>query len=368
MSDADDGGLPEETKGAQEQSNAVNTPENGPWKNSANMWTFQNEDDLKEHVEDVLTGSNSPVMVLLIDNEDLDVPMFPKNKHYWIIDPPTAVARGVYSGEISITHLSHTLVTFLEEGLDISQIKPFGGGEIKLGKYKGAPVWVRDPAIDDSRPDSQTSSTTGKTSGNTIITTTIAKPGTAGVSTESTTDLGLDAFGGAGAAVTPPNAAGAIPKPAEVAELPPCLPDNTGIGSGSVPPKVSAAKAAKDKLIGAVSGAKDQVTSAIGGYSGPGSSVAAGAAGAAGAVAGAAGAVAGAATTTAPTIVSSGAAAGVPSAAESTAPGLVTPNVYIYETITPGFDRYDFNTGKKVYTPDTGPSRNAASQPLTGPQ
>lgn len=38
-------------------------------------------------------------------------------------------------------------------------------------------------------------------------------------------------------------------------------------------------------------------------------------------------------------------------------------NVYIYEQLQPGFDRYDFNTGKKVYTPDNGsPSRNAAGQ------
>ena len=47
-------------------------------------------------------------------------------------------------------------------------------------------------------------------------------------------------------------------------------------------------------------------------------------------------------------------------------------NVYIYEQLQPGFDRYDFNTGKKVYTPDNGlPSRNASGQtsvPSTGPK
>lgn len=31
-------------------------------------------------------------------------------------------------------------------------------------------------------------------------------------------------------------------------------------------------------------------------------------------------------------------------------------NAYVYEPIKPGFDRYDFNSGKKVFTPDTGSS------------
>jgi len=33
-----------------------------------------------------------------------------------------------------------------------------------------------------------------------------------------------------------------------------------------------------------------------------------------------------------------------------------TGNAYVYEPIRPGFDRYDFNLGKKVFTPDTGGS------------
>ena len=41
------------------------------------------------------------------------------------------------------------------------------------------------------------------------------------------------------------------------------------------------------------------------------------------------------------------------------------PNVYVYEPLTPGFDRYDFNSGKKVFTPDSGPSRTAATPPIS---
>jgi hypothetical protein len=63
----------------------------------------------------------------------------------------------------------------------------------------------------------------------------------------------------------------------------------------------------------------------------------------------------------------------------STSPSIVTSSqsadaiadqplgVYVYKPLTPGFDRYDFNTGKKVYTPDNGPSRNAAAQ-ITTPE
>ena len=51
-----------------------------------------------------------------------------------------------------------------------------------------------------------------------------------------------------------------------------------------------------------------------------------------------------------------------PASSGSYRDGPPSGNVYIYEALTPGFDRYDFNSGKKVYTPNSGPSRNAQSQ------
>ncbi len=61
---------------------------------------------------------------------------------------------------------------------------------------------------------------------------------------------------------------------------------------------------------------------------------------------------------TAPTTVTQPPSTPTSSATASTRP----PNVYIYEPLISGFDRYDFNSGKKVYTPDSGPSRNTSSQ------
>lgn len=66
---------------------------------------------------------------------------------------------------------------------------------------------------------------------------------------------------------------------------------------------------------------------------------------------------------TAPTTVTQPPSTPTSSATASTRP----PNVYIYEPLTPGFDRYDFNSGKKVYALDSGPSRNTASQPVVQP-
>lgn len=135
------------------------------------------------------------------------------------------------------------------------------------------PIWVPDPARDDSRPETQTESTTSKNTGNTVKTTTIDKVGAAGVVTQSETipaAVGLDAFGGAGRDIIDVNVGDKL-TPAEVlraagggrgngaAELAqrtadaaainlnnaaattsedPCLPNNTVSGSGANPPKV----------------------------------------------------------------------------------------------------------------------------------
>jgi hypothetical protein len=54
-----------------------------------------------------------------------------------------------------------------------------------------------------------------------------------------------------------------------------------------------------------------------------------------------------------------------PSSSSSATTNQRPPNVYIYEALTPGFDRYDFNSGKKVYTPNTGPSRNTEAKAVS---
>jgi hypothetical protein len=377
MSQEDDSGLPEEAAGKLDQTNAVPVNNTGPWRNSDHMWTFQNYTDLEEYGEEVALAED-PVVVLVIDNEDADLAEYPKNKHYWVIYPLTYDSG---TTTININHLTEYLSIMVEDGVatidEVNGYEPPGGGYIKLGTFQGYPVLARDPAIDDRRPESQTDSTTGATTGTTVTTTTTAKVGAAGVVTESETtpaEVGLDAFGGAGPTVSaadPLDAFGGagptVSGPASAAlatgaqtGTDPCLPQNAGFGSGSTPPasepypdailrQSRAAAAAPASVIAdpldAFGGAGPAVTSAVTGGRGNGAAEAARRR----------------ADATAPTTVTQPTS----SPTSSSTPSARPPNVYIYEPITPGFDRYDFNTGKKVYTPNNGPSRNNSGQTST---
>ena len=283
----DDGGLPEESQGKLEQSNAVLVEATGPWKNSDDMWTFQNISDFDEYAEEIALGQD-PVVVLVIDNVDAELAMYPNNKHYWVIAPLTYDSGTTI---VQTNHLTEYFSILVEEGSATmedfnteSNLDFVGPGRIKINTYQGYPIYIRDPAIDDSRPVSQTGSTTGATTSTTVRTTTTATPGAAGIVTESET----------------------IP-----AEVGPSVVGGRGNGAAEVAARRAAA----------------------------------------------------AATTTAPTTVTQ-----TPSTSTRANQSAATPsssNVYIYEPLTPGFDRYDFNTGKKVYTPDAGPSRNSSAQPVS---
>ena len=55
-----------------------------------------------------------------------------------------------------------------------------------------------------------------------------------------------------------------------------------------------------------------------------------------------------------------------PAAGQATTSTNSSSNVYIYEPLEGGFDRYDFNSGKKVFTPNNGgPSMNASGNTVT---
>lgn len=356
MSEDSDSGLPEESAGKLEQTNSVTVTEAGPWRNSDDMWTFQNYTELEEYGEELALGQD-PVVVLVIDNEDAELAMYPNNKHYWVIYPLTFDSG---STSIYIRHLTEYFSIMLEDGVatmeEINSYEPPGGGFIKLGTYQGYPVLARDPAIDDNRPETQTSSTTGETTGTTVETTTTAKPGAAGVVTESKTtpaEVGLDAFGGAGPTIPSPLDAFGGAGPSVVSGATgkiesggpgPCLPQNTGIGSGAAPPP---SVPYPDAILRqARASAAAPVTSAVAAVTGGRGN------GAAEVARRRADAV------TAPTTVS----APNPAQSSSASSPLRPSSVYIYEPITPGFDRYDFNTGKKVYTPNNGPSRNSSGQ------
>ena len=118
----------------------------------------------------------------------------------------------------------------------------------------------------------------------------------------------------------------------------PCLPDTTGTGSGSVAP---APNDGRTPAAIALAAAK-KAASGIGSID------------------------AAAATVVSPSVVTTrrAAANGTAPAPNNSRP----PNVYIYKAMQTGLDRYDFNTGKKVFTPDTGPSITPiAAVPSTHP-
>ena len=255
-----------------------------------------------------------------------------------------------------------------------------------MPKHQGLRVYVPDPARDDNRPETRSEATTGATTGTTVITTTTAKVGAAGVVTESETvpaEVGLDAFGGAGPAVGAANpldafgGAGPAVGPASAAlatgaqtGTDPCLPNNppvtTASGSGATPPasvpyqdaimrQARAAAAAPASVIpnpdaNDPRGRNQQNTPPV-----QTSSPSGAAANPLDAFGGAGPAV----TTTAPTTVTQ--QSSTPTAGQSTTPTNSSANVYIYEPLEGGFDRYDFNSGKKVFTPNGGsPSMNGA--------
>ena len=352
----EDVGLPEESSNKLDQTNAVPVSTEGPWKNSEDMWTFQNFADMEKYGPDIVSGKpgSSATVVLVIDNEDAGLPSYQKNKHYWILENADYDAGFV---QLYFRHSVEYFSILVEEGSATmedfkteSNLNFLGSGRIKVDTFQGYPIYIRDPAIDDNRPESQTGSTTGATTGTTVETTTTAKPGAAGVVTESQTipaEVGLDAFGGAGPAVVS-GATGKI----ESDGPRPCLPQNMGSGSGATPPaSVPYDDAILRQARAAAAAPASVIPSARGGRGNGAAELAQRRADAA-------------ATATAPTTVTQPPSTPTSSATAKPRP----PNVYIYEPITPGFDRYDFNTGKKVYTPNNGPSRNNSGQTVTPSQ
>ena len=345
-------GSPEEATNQTEQGSGVSSNSTEPWKNKNGMWTFQNQDDLREHFEAYASDDYSMVLVLDCEAELDD---YPNNSHYYVI------AGGWYKNT-----LHHYIHTFKEEGEDMSSYDSstaiFSGDAIKINTKWGSPIWVLDPKVDHSRPVTETSATTSKTTGNTVVTKTSTKPGTAGVVTESETlpaGAFTDAFGdytgsadftaaadrirefqaeyanASDARKATLQALGLPPITStgeEITSLPPCIPSN--------PPASAGVSGGRGN--GAAEVARRQADAGVLGGRGNGAAEVARRRADAGA--------------TAPTTVTQ--PASTPSS--SSTPSIQPPSVYIYEPLTPGFDRYDFNTGKKVYTPNSGPSRNVS--------
>jgi hypothetical protein len=394
----DDVGLPEEGQNRLEQENAVPVEAVGPYYkfDVSNRQIFENINDLYEYGTDIIYGRGNvargaTTLFIVVDNSEESDLLYPNQPHYWIAErmPPDTSYVGDdenFRGDVFFTPFYKKMVEWAEEG---TRGLPAPQNSITAGTYRNVSVYLPDPTLDYSRPESQTSNTTGATTGTTVATTTTVVPGTTGGVTESETipaDVGLDAFGGTGRDINNLNVGDRL-TPAELLQAAgggrgngaaevaqrradsaaasltaagvttgtaPCLPNNPpstqGTGSGATPP---AAVPYDDAILrqaraSAAAPASTVPASTAGGGRGNGAAELAQRRADA------------AATATAPTTVTQPTSTPRSSATASIRP----PNVYIYEPLTPGFDRYDFNTGKKVYTPDSGPSRNTASQPV----
>lgn len=409
----DDSGLPEESLGKLEQENAVPVEEVGPWYKpelgiGRRREIFENCFDMWEYAENVLFNSRRPYKIIcVIDNTDTiwDGLLYPNQPHWWVGERIPALypenMPGDFKGDIDFIPLYEKMIEWREENIKQS-IKP--RGSVRVSNYKGVPVYLPDPMIDYSRPPTQVGETTGaKTNIKTITTTNTTESGTTttetvvgnvaigeeqkkdiasaqtkkyddailrkarskttippsnntenrtGTNSADAQDFGvgetvtssandeLSAFGGAGATVGQNNAGGGIRVPDQISgqdQADPCLPNNpqtTSAGASSPP----ASEPFSDRIVREARNQAAAPTNPLDAFGGPGPE-----------------------TPTAPTTVT-----GPNSAATQSAPAPIAPgNVYIYEPLTPGFDRYDFNSGKKVYTPNSGASRTNQGQLVT---
>ena len=411
MSEEHDSGLPEESQGKLEQSNAVPVEGVGPWTKLKELGTgrqiFENVDDLFEYGDDIILSSGRKYqIVIVIDNSGWSKLLYPNQPHYWVIEkfplePLIAYEFPDRAMEVDCVPLYEKMVEWAEQDIKAG-IKP--NGSVQVSTYQGVPVYLPDPLLDYSRPETQVGATTSVSTGVTVITTTTVKPNTAGGVTVSETvpaevaaptkltDAERKWLGGAdptdpyilarmkaatgastSSSVSRGNSAAQSSAGDEAAAQAiiarrstasvssgsnPCLPNNPPAsagtsGSGSNPPR---AVPYQDAILRQARAAAAAPKSTIPALTAAGGGRGNGAAEVAQRRADAA------ATATAPTIVTT--APSTPTSSNQSAASLRPPNVYVYEPLTPGFDRYDFNTGKKVYTPDAGPSRNASSQPV----
>jgi len=416
MAEDDDSGLPEEAAGKLEQSNAVPVNAKGPWRRpdlpTRTRQIFQNIDDMFDYGEEIIMKyPRSYQIVVVIENDGWSDLLYPNQPHYWVgerfaVDPMILLDNPGATPDIDFTPLYEKMVEWKEQGIK-EGIKP--RGSVQVSTYQGVPVYLPDPMLDYSRPEEITEATTGATTGTTVETTTIVKPNVVGGVTKSTTTPGtvgtptsrfdskgatpttssvssrLDSKGATPAYSNPdatdPRGADQRNTPsatvaggrgngaAEVAQrqansvvasgtaddvqtgTAPCLPNNAPAssgtsGSGATPPasvpyddailrQARAAAAAPASVIPSVTGGRGNGAAEVAQRQADAAS-----------------------TATAPSTVTQSPSTPTNSATPAARP----PSVYIYEPITPGFDRYDFNSGKKVYTPNNGPSRNASGQ------
>jgi hypothetical protein len=359
MAEDDDSGLPEESQGKLDQISAVDTDNNGPWKiEGYSPFIVEKWEDLRKYANEIAISTTKPkrptlrnTLVIVLDNQN-KLTKFNDQPFYWMASYYGSIDDASWRPLVDWQSLEDFDRNTPEFNKKLKKKLEKTAGAIEVGEWKGIPVLVPNPTINWSRPEKQESTTTSTKTGNTVVTTTTVDPRAAGFVTESETilaEVGLDAFGGTGRDINNLNVGDRL-TPAEllraagggdtasataIRTVEPCLPNNTGSGSGATPP---ASEPYPDAILrqarAAAAAPASVITDSLD--------------------------TSGGADATAPTTVTQPPSTPTSSATATPRP----PNVYIYEALTPGLDRYDFNTGKKVYTPDSGISRNTNSQPV----
>ena len=387
---------PEDAANKLEQQPAVDIVLTGPYynRNSSNRLIFESIDDLYKYGSAYVGAPGAFKMFLVVDNTEASDLQAPGFVHIWIgerfhPDNKPGIGGPTAANDVVFTPLYKRMVEWKAEDSWYLDAVGQPTGTIPTIMYKGIMIYMPDPRLDYSRPTEQIEATTGNTSGVTVTTTNKEIPGAAGVVTTSETytddrspefikrrqkqeayrarkkaeaeaynainaanraaraagttllqntsplvtslDKNMrDALGGYGnfaAASSGPDdglrGTGDYRDGLRILNIPPCDPDITGMGSGSMPPASVA----------------ESVNYVQSGYE------------------------AANAPYVAPTVVTQSTLQNNNTSSDSD--NKRPANAYIYKPLTSGFDRYDFNTGKKVYTPDSGPSRDIDGNTLT---
>ena len=378
----DDGGLPEESQGKLEQTATIEPNPRGHWLvPGEDKPIFENYDDLQEFGQDVWDADNRFKIVIVL-NTSGETFIYPEHKHFF-------VGRQLNNGEIYWRPMLQFFQRLQRDGraIDDSAYNKFKINAIQLGTFQNIPLWVPDPDFNHNKPDTQVGATTSSTTGTTVVTTTTANPRAAGVvttseiipaqvSTSQSPAVYDDAIlrqarnlsnvarsAGPCETAAPPvsqvSSSGASPTPRttyddailRAARASSAAPTSSSIYDDAILRQArsgaSAAAAASNGTSAAAAASRGASAAAAAASSGTSAAAAT---------------AASASSTVAPRTVTQ--PTSTPSPSSVTAP-TNRSNVYIYEPLTPGFDRYDFNSGKKVFTPDAGPSLNSSAQPAT---
>lgn len=302
-----------------------------------------------------------PRVLIIIDNQERHsgVP-FPNNKHYYVVIPDWEFYR-IAPLATELIVLKRTGDGSYEKYLEVLKSGPgwpLPNSVILDDDYFGVPIYVPDPAYDHARPVTEVSKTTSAVTGNTVETTTVTDPKAAGVVTTSEVKVGTDvkeladsnfvtqqqtAAGFISTEISPPDVPAGLkaeaaklgigkPDTKVIETLEPCIPNvppvnevAKGVGSA---PKI---KGPDDVIAEARKRAAERSNvnpNVSDGTANPGP----------------------AAETTKPQLVTQDTTVDPVNGLPAPADAPVTEGVYAYKPMRTGFDRYDFNSGKKLFT------------------